>query len=59
MSITNYFRDVRSEMRHVTWPSRRMTIVYTLVVVLVSLFTAVYLGLLDYAFSAIIKIIIK
>jgi preprotein translocase subunit SecE len=58
MSITNYFRDVRAEMKHVSWPSRRLTIVYTIVVALVSIATAVYLGLLDYAFSAVIKTII-
>jgi preprotein translocase SecE subunit len=54
----NYFRDVRSEMKHVSWPSRRLTIVYTAVVVLVSLSLALYLGLLDYVFRFIIATII-
>ncbi len=58
MSITNYFRDVRAEMKHVSWPSRRLTITYTVVVIAISLGTAVYLGLLDYLFSAVIKHII-
>lgn len=44
----NYFRNVRAEMRHVTWPSSRATTMYTVVVILVSIITAVYLGLLDY-----------
>jgi len=51
----NYFRDVRAEMRHVSWPSRRLTIMYTIVVVLVSVATAIYLGLLDYAFRLFIE----
>lgn len=46
----NYFRDVRAEMKHVSWPSRQLTITYTIVVVAVSIATAVYLGLLDYVF---------
>lgn len=41
-------------MRHVSWPSRRDTIVYTAVVIAISLVVAVYLGLLDYFFSAIL-----
>ena len=45
-------------MKHVTCPSRRLTIVYTLVVIAISLGTAVYLGLLDYIFEALIKRII-
>jgi preprotein translocase subunit SecE len=54
----NYFREVRAEMRHVSWPSRQLTITYTIVVVGVSLATAVYLGLLDYIFRFIIEKII-
>ncbi len=46
----NYFRDVKAEMRHVSWPSRQTTIMYTFVVVAVSLIIAVYLGLLDFIF---------
>lgn len=54
----NYFKDVRAEMRHVSWPTRRQAVVYTGVVIAVSLATAVYLGLLDYVFSLVIKQII-
>ncbi|MDB5225604.1 MAG: Protein translocase subunit SecE [Candidatus Adlerbacteria bacterium] len=46
----NYFRDVRAEMKHVSWPSRNLTIAYTAVVVIVSVVTALYLGLLDFVF---------
>ena len=58
MNLTNYFRDVRAEMKHVSWPSRRLTIVYTVVVVLISLVTAAYLGALDFIFAGVIKVII-
>lgn len=57
-SMWNYFKEVRAEMKHVSWPSRRQAIVYTVVVIAVSAATAVYLGLLDYVFGAIIKKII-
>ena len=56
--MLTYFKEVRGEMKHVSWPTRRQTITYTVVVIAVSLGTAVYLGLLDYLFSGIVKLII-
>ena len=53
-----YLKDVRAEMRHVTWPTRRQAIVYTAVVLVVSLLTAGYLGLLDYLFTVGVQKII-
>lgn len=58
MNPTQYFKDVRSEMRHVSWPTRTQAITYTAVVIGISLVTASYLGLLDYLFAAIIQKII-
>ena len=57
--MPQYFKDVRAEMKHVSWPSRRLTVVYTVVVVAISLGTSIYLGLLDYVFSTFIKAIIN
>ena len=56
--MINYFKEVRSEMRHVSWPTRRQATVYTAVVIGVSVATAVYLGAWDYLFGAIIQKII-
>ena len=56
--MLQYFKDVQAEMRHVSWPTKRQAVVYTVVVIAVSLATAVYLGLWDYVFTAIIKKII-
>jgi len=54
----NYFKEVRAELKHVTWPTRQMVVVYTAVVVAISLAVAVYLGLLDYILTAIIQSLI-
>jgi preprotein translocase subunit SecE len=56
--MPNYLKEVRAELKHVSWPSRSQTIVFTIVVVAVSLFTAAYLGLWDYLFAALIKKIV-
>lgn len=53
--MPNYFKEVRAEMKHVAWPSRTQTIVYTVVVIGVSIATALYLGAWDYLFAALIK----
>ena len=54
----NYFKDVRSEMRHVSWPTRTQAITYTVVVIVVSLATSLYLGAWDYVFSVFIQKVI-
>lgn len=51
MSFLQYLKDTRGELRHVAWPTRTQTIVYTVVVILLSLFVAVYLGFFDYVFT--------
>ena len=38
-------------MRHVAWPTRMQTIMYTTIVILISLFIAAYLGFFDYIFT--------
>jgi len=57
--MIEYLKHVRAELRHVSWPSRRQTISYTIAVIAVSLVVAVYLGLLDYFFEAILQRIIS
>jgi preprotein translocase subunit SecE len=54
----NYFKEVRAELKHVSWPSRQQAVVYTVVVIAVSIITAVYLGLWDFIFTSIIKHIV-
>ena len=51
MSFIQYLKDPRSELRHVAWPTRMQTILYTVIVVLLSIFVALYLGLFDFIFT--------
>ena len=51
MSFLQYLRDTRGEMNHVAWPTRAQTIVYTALVMALSIFVAVYLGIFDYLFT--------
>ncbi len=57
--IFQYFRDVRSEVSKVIWPSRQDAIRYTLTVIVFSLVLAAILGAADFGllkgFEALIK----
>lgn len=58
MSIINYFRETQGELAHVNWPTKRQSIVFSLVVVIISLLTAFFLGLFDFIFSRILNLFI-
>jgi len=51
MSIGQYLQETRGELRHVAWPTRTQTIVYTVLVVLLSLGISLYLGVFDFLFT--------
>jgi len=46
-----FFKLVAAEMKKVIWPNRNTTALYTLIVIIVSLFVAYYLGLFDFIFA--------
>ncbi len=55
MGFIDYLRDTRGELRHVSWPSQRQTINYTIIVLVISIVTGLFLGLLDFAFGLGLK----
>ncbi|HET8581560.1 MAG TPA: preprotein translocase subunit SecE [Candidatus Paceibacterota bacterium] len=50
--FVRYIQDTRREMAHVSWPTRAQTVAFTLIVVAISLFVAIYLSVFDAAFSS-------
>jgi preprotein translocase subunit SecE len=54
-TLATYIRDTRDELAHVTWPTRKQAFAYTIIVIIVSLFTAFFLGFFDYLFTLIIQ----
>ncbi len=51
MSLLTYFKETQAELRHVAWPTRTQTVVYTILVGAISIFVALYLGFFDYLFT--------
>jgi preprotein translocase subunit SecE len=56
--ISNYIKSSIEEMKKVTWPTRKETYNYTVLVILISLGVAAFLGALDYIFSALLQMVI-
>jgi len=60
LKIVEYIKETRSEMKHVSWPTRRQTTAFTAIVIAISVFVAVLLGFFDYLFTlGIEKFILK
>ncbi len=58
-SVTRYFREVRGELRKVTWPTRDESRRLTGVVIGVTIAFAVFFWVLDFGFSNLIRLLIN
>jgi len=57
--LTNYLKDAVAEMRKVSWPTKKQTTMYTMIVIGMSLGTAIVLGILDFFLNIGLEQIIK
>jgi len=46
-----FLKEVKAELKNVTWPSREKTMYSTIAVLVISVGVAYYLGFFDYVFS--------
>ncbi len=58
-SIKKYLAEVTKELKKVSWPSKKQTKDKTMLVVIVSIIIALYLGALDFMFQRIINLFIS
>ena len=49
--ITDYLKETKTELKHVIWPTRSQTFYYTLIVIILSVLIAYFLGIFDFIFS--------
>ena len=59
MNIFNFLREVKGEMKHMSWPTKKQTIAYTLLVIVISIALAAYVGVFDHLFTLGIEQLIK
>lgn len=57
-AIARFFKNVTSEMRKVTWPTRKELTSYTVTVVITVILFAVFFMLLDFGIEQLIKFIL-
>ena len=53
--IKKFFEETRLEFRHVNWPTRQEAARLTMVVMVLSLCLALFLGAFDYLFSYLLR----
>ena len=57
--LRNFFSEVRSELKKVTWPSQKEVYATTIVVIGTTVFFGFYLWLLDLGFSRVLSRVLK
>ncbi len=55
MKIAEYIKETKAELKHVNWPTKKQAMAYTLIVILISVATAYYLGLFDFIFAQVLQ----
>ena len=53
--ILTFLKEVRTELAKVSWPTNKQIVLYTLIVIGVSLFFAVILGVLDIFYEFLVN----
>lgn len=58
-SLISYLKNVRGEFQHIVWPKPRIALIHTGLIIALSAFIAVFIGVLDYGFTSVVSFIIN
>ncbi|MCH7529904.1 preprotein translocase subunit SecE [Patescibacteria group bacterium] len=53
--LINYIKETKGELKHVSWPTRKQSIIFTVLVICISIFTALFLGFFDFVFTFLLE----
>jgi preprotein translocase subunit SecE len=56
--IKTYLTESYHELKKVNWPTRKETVRLTVIVIILSLFVALFLGVLDIVFAYILRLLV-
>jgi preprotein translocase SecE subunit len=59
MSLSNYIRETKAEMKHVNWLNREQLTNFTILVIMLSIACGLLLGGFDAIFTYILNLIIS
>jgi len=57
--VAEYFKEVRAEIRKVTWPARNEVVRMSAIVMIVLLASSAFMAIVDYGFSWLMGLIVK
>ena len=49
--VVEYLKETKTELKHVIWPTRTQTMAFTIIVIVLSVLVAYFLGIFDFIFS--------
>jgi preprotein translocase subunit SecE len=58
-NIIQFLREVKVELKKVTWPSRKQTIGSTVVVIILVLIVSLFLGVVDIGLSNLVRVVLQ
>jgi len=53
------FKGLIKDLKKVTWPTRRVALQLSLIVVVISILLGIYIGLLDFFYAKLLKLLIS
>lgn len=59
MKILNYLKETKAELKEVSWPTKSQTISFTILVILISVIVAMFLGAIDFGLKEGVSVIVK
>ena len=54
-----FLGEVKQELKHVSWPTKGQAWGYTLLVIGISIFTAIYVGAFDWIFTRVVEFFVN
>jgi len=58
MKLSKFIKEARAESKHISWPTRKATTIFTIGVIVISLLVGYYLGLFDFIFTSLLNSIL-
>lgn len=57
--MLTFLKQVQAELTQVTWPSKQEILRLTFVVIAISVFVGIYLGIVDFIFTKLLEFIVQ
>ena len=57
--LVRYLKETRAELRKVSWPTRQQATNLTIIVLAVTIVMAIFLGVVDLVFAAVIRLLVS